>query len=498
MPINTPPKSYDDAAVKWKRCRDCFEGSDAVKAAGPEYLPPLGSHDNTPKGRAQYAAYKARALFYNATARTVQGLAGLIFQKVPTFELTPAIEGHEQDITMAEESAELFALHATEEVLTTGRYGVLVEMSAAGESPSRPYWVGYSAEDICSYRTERRGGEQVLARVVLKESYWEPDPDDEFKEDEVTQFRVLSLGDEDSGYSLNDSIFASGDGNKRYYRQTIYREEEKSGEWLPVEEYVPTRRAEALDFIPFIIIGPTSVTPEISKPPLLDLVDVNLSHYRGSADLKHGLHKVALPQPWASGIQGAGTDDGAITIGPSVVWMLDSGGRAGMVEFTGAGLGAIRTDQLDQQALMATLGARLLEEGGGPPETATAVRMKHAGENATIRTIAASMETGLTQVFQWHAWWAGTEEDPKSVEAGIELNKDFFSQRATPDDVKAAMLLWQSGGISFETFYHNLEQGEWTRPGVDAEEEHQELVAEGVADPGPVDIEEEVVEVEAE
>ena len=498
MPINTPPKSYDDAAAKWKRCRDCFEGSDAVKAAGPEYLPPLGSHDNSAKGRAQYAAYKSRALFYNATARTIQGVAGLIFQKAPTFELTPAIEGHEQDVTMAEESAELFALHATEEVLTTGRYGVLVEMSAAGESPSRPYWVGYKAEDVCSYRIEYLGGEAVLARVVLKESYWEPDPEDEFHEDEVTQFRVLSLGDEDSGYTLNDSMFASGDGNKRYYRQTIYREEEKSGEWIAVEEYVPTRRAEALDFIPFIIIGPTSVTPEISKPPLLDLVDVNLSHYRGSADLKHGLHKVALPQPWASGIQGAGTDDGAITIGPSVVWMLDSGGRAGMVEFTGAGLGAIRTDQVDMQALMATLGARLLEEDGGPPETATAVRMKHAGENATIRTIAASIETGLTQIFQWHAWWAGTEEDPESVEAGVELNKDFFSQRATPDDVKAAMLLWQSGGISFETFYHNLEQGEWTRPGVDAEEEHQELVAEGVADPGPVDIEEEVVEVEAE
>ena len=121
MPINTPPKSYDDAAAKWKRCRDCFEGSDAVKAAGPEYLPPLGSHDNSAKGRAQYAAYKSRALFYNATARTIQGLAGLIFQKAPTFELTPAIEGHEQDVTMAEESAELFALHATEEVLTTGR-----------------------------------------------------------------------------------------------------------------------------------------------------------------------------------------------------------------------------------------------------------------------------------------------------------------------------------------------------------------------------------------
>jgi hypothetical protein len=166
--------------------------------------------------------------------------------------------------------------------------------------------------------------------------------------------------------------------------------------------------------------------------------------------------------------------------------MLDSGGRAGMVEFTGAGLGAIRTDQIDMQALMATLGARLLEESGGPAETATAVRMKHAGENASIRTIAASIETGLTQVFQWHAWWVGTDEHPADVEAGIELNRDFFSSRATPDDVKANMLLWQSGGISFETFYHNLSEGEWTRPGVDAEQEYQELIAEGEGEPAPL------------
>jgi len=484
MPVNVPPESYDAAVPLWKRCRDCREGADAVKAAGREYLPPLGSHDNSTRGQTEYLAYVARAMFYNATARTIQGLAGLIFNKTPTFLLTPGIEGHEEDITMSSETAELFALKTTEEILTTGRYGVLVEWSNEPDA-TRPYWVGYRAEDICSFKTERREGEEVLTRVVLKESHLENDPEDEFKENQIDQFRVLSLGDEE------------GDG--RYYRQTIWREDEGSKNWIPVEEFVPMRRDRPLDFIPFVAIGSTSISPEISKPPLLDLVNVNLSHYRGSADLKHGLHKVALPQPWASGIQGQGSDDGAITIGPSVVWMLDSGGRAGMVEFTGAGLGAIRTDQLDMQALMATLGARLLEESGGPAETATAVRMKHAGENASIRTIAASVETGLTQVFQWHAWWTGTDENPTDVEAGIELNRDYFSSRATPDDVKANMLLWQSGGITFETFYHNLLEGEWTRPGVDASEEYQLLIAEGVAEPEPIEsVEEDIDGVEEE
>ena len=329
MPVNRPPDSYQNFESKWKRCRDCREGSDAVKAAGFDYLPPLSSHETGSRGRSEYDAYRMRALFYNAMARTVQGVAGVIFQKAPTFILTPQIEGHEQDVTLAEESGEMFALKVTEEILTTGRYGVLVEMSAPGQAiEPRPYWTGYSAENIISVSTSRRNGEQVLTRVVLKESFVENGPDDEFEENVVDQYRVLSLGDEDD------------DG--RFYRQTIWREEHESKTWIPSEQFVPMRRNKPLDFIPFVIIGPASVAPTpIPKPPLLDLVEVLLSHYRNSADLQHGLHKVALPQPWVAGIQGSATDDNSISIGPSVVWMLDANGRAGMLEFTGAGLGAI-------------------------------------------------------------------------------------------------------------------------------------------------------------
>ena len=485
MPVNRPPDSYQNFESKWKRCRDCREGSDAVKAAGFDYLPPLSSHETGSRGRSEYDAYRMRALFYNAMARTVQGVAGVIFQKAPTFILTPQIEGHEQDVTLAEESGEMFALKVTEEILTTGRYGVLVEMSAPGQAiEPRPYWTGYSAENIISVSTSRRNGEQVLTRVVLKESFVENGPDDEFEENVVDQYRVLSLGDEDD------------DG--RFYRQTIWREEQESKTWIPSEQFVPMRRNKPLDFIPFVIIGPASVAPTpIPKPPLLDLVEVLLSHYRNSADLQHGLHKVALPQPWVAGIQGSATDDNSIPLGASVVWMLDANGRAGMLEFTGAGLGAIRTNQLDLQSLMATLGARLLEEPA-TAETATAVRMRHSGEQASIRTIAAAIETGLTSCFQWHGWWVGTAENPHDVEAGVELNRDFFSMKASSDEIKTAMLLWQSGSITWETFYYNLTEGEWARPGIDAEAEHIELINEGSATPAPLVVTAEEAEAETE
>ena len=47
------------------RARDVYAGEDAVKAAGPRYLPRLDCQYDT-----EYAAHKQRASFFNATART--------------------------------------------------------------------------------------------------------------------------------------------------------------------------------------------------------------------------------------------------------------------------------------------------------------------------------------------------------------------------------------------------------------------------------------------
>ena len=74
--IEQTHKQYDKRLPQWMRCRDAFGGTDEVKAAGEKYLPKL--MDQTP---AEYKAYKARALFYDATARTVEGLSGAILRK---------------------------------------------------------------------------------------------------------------------------------------------------------------------------------------------------------------------------------------------------------------------------------------------------------------------------------------------------------------------------------------------------------------------------------
>jgi hypothetical protein len=201
------------------------------------------------------------------------------------------------------------------------------------------------------------------------------------------------------------------------------------------------------------------------------------------ADLEHGRHFVALPTPW---ISGASMDNKSeVQIGPSGVLMLDKGGSAGMLEFSGAGLRALETADEQKRKMMAVLGARLLEEQALAAETATAVGMRHSGEQAVIRTIAQVLEQQLTRAMRTHAWWIGTEKSPSDLDyVVVELSKDFYAMKMQPAELAQLLAALQADGISYRTFYYNLSVGGLTRPGVDVEEEQREIANKTEDAPG--------------
>jgi len=464
MPVNTPSKEYVATAPKWKRARDTHDGSDAVKAAGTEYLPLLGSH--TSSGDPEYAAYKARAVFFNGMARTVDALSGGIFQKAPEIRAPEMVLEQLADATLKDEAVELFALFVAREVLITGRRGILIDLADdPRDEQARPIWLGYAAEDIFSYKTSRAGGDEILTRVVLRERVVVGDTEDKdgFAVKEVEQYRVLEL--------RND-----------VYVQNVWRVD-KTGKWVRGPDIVPSRRESPLNFIPFTFLGPTTISPRIAKPPLLDLVDVNISHYQTLADLEHGRHFVALPTPVVSGAQ---KPEGKLTIGSEAAWFLPEGGQAWMLEFTGQGLGALERADEQKRHMMAVLGSRMMEEQPqtSQSETAFAINMRHAGEQATLRTLAQALQTGLTLALQWHTWWVGNAETAGETDAMFVLNKDFSSARMTPEELRAHVEAFTAGAVSFDTLYFNLTRGDLGRPGVTADQELADVRASQPASAG--------------
>jgi len=78
MTVGSTHPDYDSNAATWSRARDVLAGEDAVKAAGEKYLPRLDSQSEE-----EYLAYKARASFFGATARTLEEYLDLIFRRAP-------------------------------------------------------------------------------------------------------------------------------------------------------------------------------------------------------------------------------------------------------------------------------------------------------------------------------------------------------------------------------------------------------------------------------
>jgi hypothetical protein len=439
---------------RWRRCRDVTTGQDAVHAAGEAYLPKLKDQDDK-----EYRAYLGRATFYNATWRTVAGLVGMLFRQPPKLEVPPVVEPLLDDVTMSGVPFLLFAESVCEEAMKLGRVGILVDypeasvvnmtMADAAAQNLRPMMQLYRAEAIINWKVARVDNVWQLVMVVLREH--EAISIDEFTQKYEDRYRVLDLID-------------------RRYRVRMFKRDGAADVLL--SEVYPFMGGKPLNFIPFTFLGTDDVTPEVDDPPLIDLVNVNLSHYRNTADLEHGAHFTGLPTPWIAGWQPDAAGE-KLYIGSSSAWTFKSkDAKAEFLEFKGEGLKTL-VDLIDDKELqMSVLGARMLEPQKRGVEAAETVAVHRKGEESMLSSAAQAISLGVERALEWFAYWAGAGED---AEVTFELNRDFYPQAMTPQELTALVGAWQSGAISDQTLFDNLKQGEVISEDVKFEDERARI-----------------------
>lgn len=438
MPINSIHPEYTANFVRWTRSRDTYEGSDTVKAKGKMYLPALSGQTTV-----EYNSYRDRALYYGATARTLAGLVGSVLRRPPLIKVPEGMENLLEDVTNTGVSINQFMKIMLQEVLLTGRYSVLVDRAEDG---GRPYLVGYQTESFVNWWDNTK---------VLLETVLEPAEDDPYEFSPVDIYRELVLTDE--GYSVN-----------------VWSQADKSAEWSIIKSYAPSNRGVQIDNIPFFTVTPEGVTEDISRPPLLDLIEVNLSHYRSSADLEHGRHFTALPTPWVSGVDPNETE---LKIGSSAAWVLpDAGSKAGFLEFTGQGLTALENALKHKEQMMAILSARLFEKDSKVVESAHTAKIRHSSEASILTNIAQSVETGMIKILKTVAIWEGFDPD----EVSVEVNKDYLDDVLDHQGLNAIIQAYQQGVISLDTLLYNMKKGELLPPDTTIEEEKEKLPTERV------------------
>jgi hypothetical protein len=459
MTVKAQHPQYTKFANKWKRCRDVSEGQDAVHEAGQAYLPSLKNQHPD-----DYQAYKARTPFFNATWRTIAGLSGMLMRKPPTVEVPGVVEPLLETVTNSGQPLGIFTMETVEECLALGRVGIMVDYPVANIEHMtqadamllnmRPTLARYKAESIINWRETVINNRKVLTMVVLEEEMIKAV--DEFEDECQTTYRVLDLVSTEAGGMV--------------YRVRVFSIDEKTGDDVQIgDDVFPLMKNKPLDFIPFYFLSTDDTDACPDDPPLIDLVDLNLSHYRTSADYEHGCHFTGLPTGYVTGFTPEPSTK--IYLGSQTMLMFpDPATQVGFLEFSGAGLSCLKENMASKETQMAVLGARMLEAQKKGVESAETAGIHRAGENSMLASAAQAISLGMTKALQVFSDWAGG-----NGEVVFDINRDFFPMPMNPQTLAGLVAAWQGGAISKQTLFYNLQQGQVIQDDKDFETEEVQI-----------------------
>lgn len=442
MGVDYKRPEYIEYNEMWTKCRDVLEGgTESIKGKGTTYLPQLPGQNDV-----EYLAYKTRAQFVNYSSRTLQASIGQLFRKNVLYNEFDYPEWME-DIDLSGTPIDYFNRMIASEVFTTNRIGVLVDYS---EIAKRPYLTAFKAETIINWRLDNIDGKLQPSLIVLAGEVQEPDPKDKFKTTTKKVWKELSL--ENGIYTVQDWEQVKGKNGKE--------------EIVPVNEpYRPMIQGKFFSFIPFYVITSDGLTTELLRPVLMDLININLGHYINSADYENACHFTG-----ANTIVTRGWGNNPFPVGGCADFPIDGG-----AEVLQAGENSMLMQAMKQkEEQMTVIGSAVLANRGRYIQSAETSRLNTSGEYATLADISIALSNAMTDILKLFALWGGKTADKITV----KFNSDFEIEPLNSQDLTSWMGAVQSGFMSWDTFYYNMNQREAYPAGWTLEQE-QEAIKKG-------------------
>jgi hypothetical protein len=457
---------YDAALSRWRLVRDVCEGSETIKGRGDVYLPRPNPHDKGDENKARYDSYLQRAVFYNATGRTKRSLIGAVFRTWPTLTVSAALDYVNQDADGQGISIYQQSQSVVGHILEVGRHGLLVdyppvEAGAVSRAQSeasgiRPTISSYVAEAIINWKTRKIGGKVLLSLVVLKETV-DKDTDDGFGVEIRDQYRVLRLNDAGQ------------------YEQEVWTD--IGGSWDAVDARMPLDGSgKPWAFIPFTFVGSENNDSSLDDAPLYDMAEINLGHYRNSADYEEASYLVGQPQPWMSGLDEMWRDhleETGIYLGSRAPWLLPAGGACGLMQAQPNSLAKEAMDAKEDQ--MVALGARLIERGSAA-KTATQADNESAAEHSILSLAVSNVSEAYNLCLTWMGQFLGAQG-----EAVYKLAQDFSQVTLDATILTALFNAVQGGKVPEADFWQYLRDRGVIDPEKTDDEIRGELEAQGPA-----------------
>ena len=428
--------AYTVMQPRWHKLATLLAGTAAMRKAGSRYLPKHPA-ESPPAHRERLEA----TVLFNLTSLTLKSWVGRPFSdKIEVGPDTPPeIEDILKDnIDLQGNDVNVFTRRWFEKGLAKAMCHVLVEFPRKlAEDPDtprtladdrnanrRPYWVLVEPENLIFAHATIVDGREVLDHVRIMEHITEQVG---FAEVATRQIRVLTPG------------------KVQMYKE-VKDKNQTDPEWKMFDEWETD-----LPIIPLVTFYSDRESFMIGKPPLIDLADLNISHWQSTSDQRAILTVSRFP---ILAVSGAVDDEKKLVIGPNK-WlnMPDPSGKFYYVEHTGAAIEAGRRDLLDLEDQMANYGAEFLRRKPGNP-TATARALDSAESTSPLMDITVRFMDALSTALGYTAMWL-------KLEAGggtLKLSTDFGPEEALVADFQALIAAHGAGSISRERFNAELKR----------------------------------------
>lgn len=452
---------------EWQKLRDCISGEREIKRKGERYLKPMKGSDAE-----DYKEYLDRSTYYNMTAQTLNGMIGQVFRRDPQIRNLPTkFKNAVRKFGKDGSSHVAFTKGTVGEQLGVGRIGILVDAPATTTVDPTSFAVAYTAENILDWdMTTDDWGMYVPSRVLLRE----------FERQSAAQLMATVAAPAKRGARTQrvkpqSPALAT---SPAYQYQTVYREltlephpdypdydvvyvqrvylDDPTSQ--PKQVIVPNVRGTPLTFIPFQFKGSNSITADIEKPPLLDIADLNLSHFRTYAELELGRTYTALPTYYAQVRDGQGASE--YHIGPNRVWEVGEDQVPGILEYKGEGLKALETALATKEQQIAAIGGRLMPGSSRSiSESNNQSSMREANEQALLLNVIEAAQQGMTNVVRWWLMWRDVPlKETESLR--YEINRDFVTMQVGAREMRAMQQMYTDGIVSIEVFFEFLRKAE--------------------------------------
>ena len=442
MPVDTQHPEYTKYIKTWQRTRDAVCGTVAIKEKRKLYLP--SPSESGAEDSARYDNYICRALFTNFTARTKNALVGAAFRKPPEIELPAGLEYLELDATGDGLGLEQLSKDSLGNILETSREGFLVDYPPMGEGLSAEDMATlkpqatinpYPAEAVINWKTETRSGRTMLSLVTLQENY--SIGEDSFSHETEVQYRVLAL-DTDGHYF--QQVFRDGDP----YEAPIYPRDSSKQFW---------------NEIPFIFCGAQNNDATVDDAPLADIAEINIAHYRNSADYEegafvHGQPTVHVDTGDMSNDDWSALNPNGVLVGARSAIITAGGGKASLMQAEANG--AAHEAMILKEDQIVKIGARVITDRSGQ-ETAEAARIRFSSENSVLGDVVVNLSTALEKCIRWCGQFMGVDSD-----ITYQINTSFFDKSLDPQTIMALITAYDRGALGMTDLRRSLRAADMT------------------------------------